>query len=195
MLSFRRIKKVAFLSISLTLVLTSETLCSYVGFFDDFKQGDWRFESLGGLGLSGPAESDRKGDYYFAGSLEYEWSIYGSRTNVGIRLYPAFIYHQEENDKGDTDTVFGEALGVDLRRYQYINNRGCYWEIGVSTMWNSRLFRNNAARWNFLSEIGIGYKFDSDWHVALKFQHISNAETRSPNAGVNALALCLGFTF
>jgi len=175
--------------------VTPKVVCGNSSFFDDFQRGIWRFESVGGSGLSSGGKADRKGDYYFAGSLEYGWPIYKSRTDVGIRAYPALIYYQDRNDEGENDTVFAAALGPVMRQYGQMSHKGFYWEIGVSPLWNSRLFRRNASRWNLLSEIGVGYKFDSNWHIAFKFQHISNASTRSPNEGVNALALCLGFTF
>ena len=195
MLSYSRIKKIVFLLMSLTIVLSSEAFCGDIGFFDDFNQGDWRFESLVGSGLSSADESDRGGDYYFAGSFEYEWPIYKSRRKVGLRLYPALIYYQDRNDEGKDNTVFAAAFGVLVRWYPDTNYKGLYWEIGVSPLWNSRLFRRNASHWNALTEFGVGYKFDSNWHIALKFQHISNGQTRSPNEGVNAMALCLGYTF
>ena len=195
MLSYSRITKVVFLSISLTISLSSKAFCGDVGFFDDFKQGNWRFESLVGSGLSSGGKSDRKGDYYFASSLEYEWPIYKSRRKVGLRGYPALIYYQDRNDKGKDDVVFAAAFGVVIRWYQDIDYKGFYWDIGISPLWNSRLFRSNASHWNALTEFGVGYKFDSNWHIALKFQHISNGQTRYPNEGVNAIALCLGYTF
>lgn len=188
-------RKVIFLSISLAVAPVSKAFCEDMGFFTDFKQGHWRFESLGCSGLSSSDESDRKGDYYLASSFEYGWPIYKSRTYVGIRTYPALIYYQDRNDKGENDMVFAAALGPVMRQYRYMSHKGFYWEIGISPLWNSRLFRCNASRWNLLSEIGVGYKFDTDWHIAFKFQHISNANTRTPNKGVNAIALCLGFTF
>jgi hypothetical protein len=192
---YGRIRKVALLSVSVTIVLFSEAFCSEAGFFDDFHKGHWRFETLGGSGLSSGGRADRKGDYYFASSIEYEWTIYKSRGQVGLRWYPALIYCQDRNDNGESDTVYATAFGPVMRWYRNINHKGPYWELGVSPMWNSHKFRRNAARWNVLSEIGIGYKFDSNWHIALKFQHISNAQTRSPNEGVNALVLGLGFQF
>lgn len=93
-------------------------------------------------------------------------------------------------------TLVTGGFGLVVRHYENKSRQeGFYFEVSFSPMWNSRLFRRNASRWNGLSEAGIGYKFDSSWHIALKFQHISNGGTSFPNAGVNALALCLGFTF
>jgi len=180
---------------SLTVISCSKAFCGEMGFFDDFNQGHWRFESMGGIGLSSSDESDRKGDYYFASSIGYEWPIYKSRREVGLRGYPILLYDQDRNDKDMSDTVYAAAFGPVIRWYESTNHKGGYLEIGVSLLWNSHLFRSNAARWNALTEMGVGYKFDSDWHVALKLQHISNGQTRSPNNGVNAVALCFGFAF
>ncbi len=188
-------RKTLFLSISLAIAPASGALGGDMGFFDDFKQGHWRFESLGGIGLSSSDESDRKGDYYFASSLGYEWPIYKSRREVGLRAYPVLLYYQDRNDKGENDAVCAGSFGPVIRWYESTIHKGGYLEIGVSLLWNSHLFRSNAARWNALTEMGVGYKLDSDWHVALKFQHISNGQTRSPNRGVNAVALCFGFAF
>jgi hypothetical protein len=44
-------------------------------------------------------------------------------------------------------------------------------------------------------EAGIGWRFASDWHAAVKYQHISNAGIERPNDGVNGFALTVGFTF
>jgi hypothetical protein len=105
------------------------------------------------------------------------------------------LYNQDRNDEGKTDTVYAASFGPVVRWYESTIQKGAYLEIGVSLLWNSHLFRSNAARWNALTEFGVGYKFDSNRHVALKFQHISNGQTRSPNEGVNAVALCFGFEF
>ena len=195
MLNNYQVRKVLFLSISLAIAPASKAFCGDMGFFGDFKQGHWRFESTGGIGLSSSDESDRKGDYYFASSLGYEWPVYQSHREVGLRGYPVLLYDQDRNDKGRNDTVYAAAFGPVIRWYESTNHKGGYLEIGVSLLWNSHLFRSNAAHWNALTEFGVGYKFDSDWHVALKIQHISNGQTRSPNEGVNAVALCFGFAF
>ncbi len=195
MLNSCKARRVLFLSIFLATAPAGQALCGDMGFFDDFEQGHWRFESLGGIGLSSSDESDRKGDYYFASSIGYEWPVYGSRREVGLRGYPVLLYDQDRNDKGRNDTVYAAAFGPVIRWYESTNHKGGYLEIGVSLMWNSHLFRSNSARWNALTEFGVGYKFDSDWHVALKLQHISNGQTRPTNKGVNAVALCFGFAF
>ncbi len=195
MLSCSLRRKIILFSTSLVLMLTSKAFSGDIGFFDDFEDGNWRSESLVGYGLNSSGKSDRGGDYYFATSLEYEWTVYKSHRRVGLRGYPALIYFQDENNKDKNDTIYAAAFGVVARWYRNLSYKGLYCEIGVAPLWNSRLFRNNAAHWNALTEFGGGYKFDNNWHVALKFQHISNGRTRSPNYGVNALALALGYSF
>ena len=195
MLNYCLRSKVILFSISLAVIPTSIAFCDEIGFFSDFDEGNWRSESLLGYGLSSSGKSDRGGDYYFANSLEYEWPVYKSHRRVGLRGYPALIYFQDENNKDKNDTIYAAAFGVVVRWYRQLNHKGLYCEIGVAPLWNSRLFRGNAAHWNALTEFGGGYKFDNNWHVALKFQHISNGRTRSPNYGVNALAFCLGYSF
>lgn len=191
----RQIIKVTVFMMSFAILSGTKAFSDGSTIFDDVKQGTWRFEIIEGAGLSTDGKSDRKGDYYFTGSMSYTWPTYKSRTEIGVRLFPALIYYQDKNDKGEDDIVFAAAAGVLMRQYINIKREGFYWESGFSPLWNSRLFRCNAARWNFFSEIGAGYQFDKKWHIALKFQHISNAYTKSPNEGINALAFCLGFNF
>jgi hypothetical protein len=196
MINNYRLIKVLFFSISLAILPASKAFCDdEMGFFSDFKQGHWRFESVAGIGLNTSEDTDRKGDYYCASSIDYEWSVYKSHREIALRAYPFLLYNQDRNDHDKTDLIYACAFGPLVRWYQSIEHLGGYAEIGVSILWNSHLFRGNAARWNGLTEMGFGYKFDSGRHVALKFQHISNGKTRYPNHGVNAIALCFGFEF
>lgn len=195
MLNNSKARKALLLSIFLVATSAERAFSGDKDFYDYFQPGHWRFEGLGGIGLSSTGESDREGDYYFATSLGYEWPEKKSHREIGLRLYPFFLYDQDRNDKGWNDTVYAVAFGPVVRWYDSTNHKGGFLEVGVSLMWNSRLFRSNASNWNVFPELGIGYRFDSNWHVALKMQHISNANTRSPNAGVNAVAFCFGFAF
>ena len=79
MSNFYKIRKVLFLSISLLILSNSKAFCDdEMSFFSDFKQGHWRFEGVAGIGLNTSEDTDRKGDYYFASSIDYEWPIYNS---------------------------------------------------------------------------------------------------------------------
>jgi hypothetical protein len=166
-----------------------------VNLVDEFKEGKWRTEFTGAAGLSTGELSDRGDDTYFSGSIEYQWPIHEHAT-LGIRSYPLLAYLQDRNDKKQSDTVYAYGGGLALRLYQKKNEqKGFFGEIGSSLMRNDPLYRDNASHLNFLSEVGIGYKFDSGKHIALKYQHISNAGMERPNAGINGIALSVGFTF
>ncbi len=158
--------------------------------------GRWRFELGGATGLySGSV--DRRDDYFFTGSFEYEFPA-APRVTMGLRAYPLFLYHQSDHDdlREQDSTIYGLAAGFVFRMYQ--NERkltGLYGEIGTSLMWHTDHFHRNDSRWNFFNEGGIGYHFENNWQLALKYQHISNGGITTPNSGINALSLVVGITF
>ncbi len=160
-----------------------------------FEQARWRLE-LQGVGGSYSGKVDRDGDYYFTGSVEYECPAY-QRSTFGLRLYPLLVYREDQGEHGEEHTIFGTALGVTHRIYQYAEDReGLFLELSSSVLWQSREFEGNNARLNFLSEVGIGYRFpESPWHGALKWSHISNAGTCRSNAAVNGLVCAVGYSF
>jgi hypothetical protein len=41
----------------------------------------------------------------------------------------------------------------------------------------------------------VGYQCSENWHVTLKWRHLSNASLGSANKGVNGVALAVGYTF
>ena len=60
-------------------------------------------------------------------------------------------------------------------------------------MWNSHYFDANSSRVNFMVGGGVGYQFaENDWHVALRFEHVSNASLGERNGGFNAFGLAVG---
>ena len=56
----------------------------------DFDAGHWRLE-LQGAGAVHSSKTDREGDYFVSGSVEYE-SPWLQHVAFGIRAYPLFIY-------------------------------------------------------------------------------------------------------
>jgi len=163
----------------------------------DFDEGRVRIEVAGACNLYS-GKTDRDGDYYLTGSIEYETPVL-ERLTLGLRFMPAFLYH-EHRDKcegASSETIYGAGLGVTARVYQNKGDRdGLFGEAGAAALWHSRYFERNTSRVNFVTEIGVGYKFpERNWHVGVKFQHASNGGLASRNAGINGLALAVGYTF
>lgn len=153
-------------------------------------EGMWRLELQGAAALHSK-KTDREGDSFLTGSVEYEMPTAIPRLTVGLRGYPLFVYRDEDH------TILGAAAGFTLRLYQHPDTKdGLYAEAGSALLWHSRHFDGNSTRVNFLSELGFGYKFpDNPWNISLKYQHISNASTGNDNAGVNAVSLGFGYRF
>ena len=99
-------------------------------------------------------------------------------------------------DTGEKDTIVGGGIGVAYRIYQHAESRdGFYLEGSISVLFHSPRFEDNTGDVNFLSELGLGYKFENAWHVVVKWEHISNGSTSRKNAGVNSVGLGVGKTF
>lgn len=172
----------------------------------NFKDGMWRVEVNNDFGVH-QGSRDRSGDYSINGIVEYEIPA-TSRVTLGLRLMPLFIYNQDEekdyrvfrrvfDDNGyDGDTVWGGGFGIGGRIYQVKDEyRGWFAEAGVNALLHANEFNGNNSNLNFISGIGVGYQFKSDWHVQLHYQHISNASLGSENSGANSLGLGLGYRF
>lgn len=176
----------------LRLVLTALVaagLASAAGADIKFDQGRWRLELSGSAGIHS-GSTDRGGDILATGSLEYEFPA-SKRTTLGLRLLPLFMYAQD-----DDDNVLGAGFGLAGRIYQHAEEyRGWFGELELSALGHDDKFEGNSANLNFLTGVGVGYKFKSNWHAALRYEHISNAGLGENNAGANTVGLAVGFTF
>ena len=155
-----------------------------------WKDGLWRVEASSFAGLKSGRKS-RTGDFNVNGTVEYEIPA-GNRSTVGIRVHPLFLYEENLTNR----SIWGTAGGMTVRVYENAEfRRGFYGEAAGSVLWHSNEFRGNKSRTNFLVEVGLGYKFDNDWHVAVKGRHISNSGIASRNSGINGLGAAFGYTF
>jgi hypothetical protein len=156
--------------------------------------GLWRVE-IGAVAGGFSGESNRDGDFYFAGSIEYGWPVF-SRAVLGLKAYPLFLYHEEEGEDGGSEEILGAGAGLFARLYaRKDETAGIYAEASIAPIYHSDYLEDNSSRMNFLNSIGVGYEFDNDWHVSLKWEHMSNANLGSDNAGMNGLSLGAGFSF
>ncbi len=155
------------------------------------KEAKWRLELTGGGGLpSGSERSNRGGDALFSAGLDYEIPIMGHGA-LGLRLLPAFVYAQHHGE-----TVWGGGAGIAPRLYWVKDEqRGLFIEGEVVALGHANRFRTDSSNVDFISGGGIGYQCKAKWHTILKFEHISNAGLGKHNAGVNTLALGVGYSF
>ena len=155
-----------------------------------WRDGLWRTElsTFAGVRSGGRSRTD---DINLNGTLEYEMPT-GKRSTAGVRIHPLFLYEEKRTDR----TIWGGAVGPMIRIYRKNHDRrGLFGEMGGSVLWHSNEIRGNTSRVNFLFETGVGYKFDTKWHLSAKVRHFSNAGIDSRNSGANAIGLAVGYTF
>lgn len=114
------------------------------------------------------------------------------RTNLSLRLLPIFGYIQE----GSFEDIIGFGIGGALRIYfKEKQKKGFFTEINEVVCVHENKFVGNDSNINFYSSVGLGYQFCPNWDILLRFGHISNADLKSANEGVNLLGLGVGYTF
>lgn len=172
----------------------------------DMKEGMWRLELNNDFGVHQGSRS-RKGDYSVNAVVEYEIPA-TSRATLGLRVMPLFVYDQNNSDgyryfKGifddnhrDDPTVWGGGIGLNTRIYQVKDEyRGWFGEASVSALIHDNKFEGNSSNLNFVTGLGVGYQFKSDWHIQVHYQHISNGSLGEQNSGANALGFGIGYRF
>jgi len=173
----------------------------------DIEEGKWRLELNTDFGVH-QGSRDRSGDFGFNAVVEYEVPA-TSRTTLGLRLMPLFLYTQDdtrehdflsrvfdEQRHEDGGSVYGAGLGLAGRIYQIKDEyRGWYGELAFTTLVHEDTFNGNSSNLNFMTGLGVGYQFKSDWHVQFHYQHISNASLGNRNSGTNTLGLGIGYRF
>jgi len=185
-----------FLSL-LLIVIAGSAAAGSADLKDLLSAGRVRVELTGAASIHA-GRTDRHGDGVFTGSIEYEVPVL-ERLSLGAKLIPVLIYreHRNDDDRTSSKTVYGGGAGLAGRVYRVKNAwNGWFAEASGSVLWHSRYIEDNTSRVNFFLEGGIGYKFrENNWHVAVKFQHLSNGGITSHNAGFNGVAMAVGYTF
>lgn len=173
-------------------------------------EGQWRIELSGFTGLH-QGRHDRTGEENFNATIDYETPLWKSGT-LSLRLQPLFYYDQDKDngkhfgeagylkdlwfDRYEDSDVYGAAIGPVFRIYGNADERnGLFGELGFTAMIHSAEFDGNSSQFNFISSLGIGYKFKNDWHVTALWRHISNAGIGSQNSGVNGIGIGIGYSF
>jgi len=156
-----------------------------------WSEGRWRLELQGAMAWN----RDHKDDYYFIGIVEYEFPAW-EHVALGLRLSPVFVYHEEKDKNQEDGWMYGAGVGFGIRWYPFTSDySGFFLEGNTMALLHTDEFEDNDSSLNFRSEFGFGYQFECDWHLAVKYAHISNASLGDPNDGVESVALGLGYTF
>lgn len=167
---------------------------SVTDFFGDIKDLNWedgrlRIEGQGWTGTRSGRRS-RRDDWSVVGTIEKEFALYHQLT-VGVRAIPLFYY--DEDDTGVE--IWAAGGGVSLRWYKDEAMDGWFVEFYESLLAQSDKFEGNTGSLNFMSEVGIGYEFNSNWHISAKWRHLSNAGLAERNSGVNGFGFGVGYSF
>lgn len=84
-------------------------------------------------------------------------------------------------------------------RWQQDNKKGLYIEAGIGAHLFSETYNNNGRRFStafqFGDHVGIGYIFNNNLDLGLRFQHFSNAGIKKPNPGVNLTVMRASYRF
>lgn len=84
-------------------------------------------------------------------------------------------------------------------RYENTSKQGFYAELGIGAHLLSHTYNNNDDRlstaFQFGDHIGVGYVFDKNWEIGLKYQHYSNGGIKKPNSGVDVGVLRVAYKF
>lgn len=163
-------------------------------FSRDFSKGRWRTEittTTGAINNHWPRHDE---DYFLLGTVEYEWPIH-SNVSYSLRGSPLFLFNRHGADDCDSSHIYGAAFGTAFRLYEKKELNGLFAEIGTSAMWHSDYLPGSGSKFNFISDIGIGYAFKNRVSVAVKYFHISNAGLARINSGFDAFGVSLAYVF
>ena len=132
----------------------------------------------------------RTDDRSVVGTIEKEFAL-GHNLTVGLRAIPLFYYDEEITDT----EMWAVGGGASIRYYTQEAMDGWFVEYYESLIGQSEKLRGNSGSLNLMSEVGVGYEFDNNWHVTAKWRHLSNAGLAHRNSGINGIGIAVGFSF
>jgi lipid A 3-O-deacylase len=119
------------------------------------------------------------------------WSWFDS--NIGY-----WQLRQYKNVPGDKSHIVDIGF-TPVFRFENTNKLGAYAELGIGAHVMSHHYDNNddglSTAFQFGDHIGVGYVFNKNWEVAVKFQHFSNGSIKKPNSGVDYGVVKLAYRF
>jgi lipid A 3-O-deacylase len=126
------------------------------------------------------------------------WQSNGSHVGGYWDLTLAQWRGDRFRNTGDTQNI--SDIGITpVLRLQSDSMKGWYGEAGIGAHYLSELYDNNqrrlSTRFQFGDHLGVGYVFQNNLDLGLKFQHFSNGGIKQPNSGVNFGIVRLTYPF
>ncbi|MBY0266535.1 MAG: acyloxyacyl hydrolase [Burkholderiales bacterium] len=126
------------------------------------------------------------------------WLVSGGR-HVGGYWDVSLGHWRDDVQGGQNDSVSDFGLTPTLR-WQADNLQGFYVEGGIGAHYISRTSLGSkrfSTRFQFGDHIGFGYRFGpgAAYDLGYRFQHMSNADIKKPNDGINFHQLRLQYWF
>lgn len=105
---------------------------------------------------------------------------------------------RHRNIEGDTQNLIGIGI-TPVFRFQSDSQKGLYAEAGIGANYLSGAYDNNnrqlSTNFQFGDHLAIGYVFQNNLDIGLKFQHFSNGGIKEPNDGVNFVQIRARYSF
>lgn len=142
-----------------------------------------------GLELGSGDESAQRAGVTARWDWDSRWFTAGEWV-LGGYWEAALGHWRGDGDRGETITTIGVTPVFRLQR-RVANGAGTpFLELGAGVQFLSDRFmgdREFATRWNFGSHLGAGALFGGrdQYELSYRFQHISNADIKKPNPGIN----------
>lgn len=156
----------------------------------------------GVYGEFGTASKVRMGRVGVTKDWNENWSWFNSNGRHLTGYWDASMGYWElrqyKNVPGDKSHIVDIGF-TPVLRYENTNKLGLYGEIGIGAHLMSHHYDNNddglSTAFQFGDHIGVGYVFNKNWEVAVKFQHFSNGSIKKPNSGVDYGVVKLAYRF
>lgn len=135
-------------------------------------------------------DDNNSGNYLFSLHLQKELII-ADHVSMAANFYPVVFYTSSEKN------VFAMAIGASQRVFaDPAIKEGFYGQISAAILIQRDYFSGNSSLNNFFTQLGVGYQwFEMKRTITAKLQHISNANTKRENKGINCFTLGTDFLF
>ncbi len=135
-------------------------------------------------------------------AVQWNWNkrwIEGKESHLGGYWDLALGYWYGDTAPGQNPDIVDIGL-TPVFRFQGNDLKGMYLEAGIGFHWLSRArigSRRLSTQFQFGDHIGAGYRFGARqaWDISYRYQHLSNADIKKPNDGIDFHQVRLQYHF